>query len=381
MIPYWFSLKDKYILYWDTSIFSESRESMFLFALLLLVPVFMQHIGKRNYEKKNKAALTFFFSLLALLVMLRHPSVGTDTTSYKFTFEHISKLSWSEVGKGSSEFCFAYFNKLISMISDEAVFFFIVSTITIVALIYPTYSRLSTDTSLVVVLFCTMSTFVMMFSGVRQMLAVALGFVAYELTRRRKLFWFFVVVVLAFLVHNSSFMLFIMYPLYHVRITKNWLYVVVPVVGGMFVFNQQIFSVATMILERYTRFEAVTSSTGAYTMLILFALFTIFSFVVVDEEKMDEEAIGLRNFMLLSLVVQLFAPLHTLAMRMSYYYMMFIPLLMPKIIACRSQRWSQIALIARHCMVLFFLAYDLLFIISGGSLDVFPYHFFWETVL
>jgi hypothetical protein len=61
--------------------------------------------------------------------------------------------------------------------------------------------------------------------------------------------------------------------------------------------------------------------------------------------------------------------------------MMFIPLLMPKIIACRSQRWSQIALIARHCMVLFFLAYDLLFIISGGSLDVFPYHFFWETVL
>jgi multisubunit Na+/H+ antiporter MnhG subunit len=176
-------------------------------------------------------------------------------------------------------------------------------------------------------------------------------------------------------------MLFIMYPLYHVRITKNWLYVVVPVVGGMFVFNQQIFSVATMVLERYTRFEAVTSSTGAYTMLILFALFTIFSFVVVDEEKMDEEAIGLRNFMLLSLVVQLFAPLHTLAMRMSYYYMMFIPLLMPKIIACRSQRWSQIALIARHCMVLFFLAYDLLFIISGGSLDVFPYHFFWETVL
>jgi hypothetical protein len=147
------------------------------------------------------------------------------------------------------------------------------------------------------------------------------------------------------------------------------------------VFNEQIFSFLLLILSRFTEYGGEFSLSNSYAMLILFIAFAVFAFVIPDESKLDEETNGLRNFLLLSCVIQFFVPLHTLAMRMSYYYMMFIPLLMPKIIACRSQRWSQIALIARHCMVLFFLAYDLLFIISGGSLDVFPYHFFWETVL
>ena len=115
--------------------------------------------------------------------------------------------------------------------------------------------------------------------------------------------------------------------------------------------------------------------------LFLFALFAVFAFIIPDESIMDKETIGLRNFLLLSLALQMFAPLHSLAMRLNYYYIIFIPLLLPKIIGCRSKRWGQVAVVARHIMVIFFLLYFFVNIYTrDNNLNVFPYHFFWENV-
>ena len=191
---------------------------------------------------------------------------------------------------------------------------------------------------------------------------------------------FILLTFLAISIHTSAFMLAFMYPLYHIRITKKWLYAIVPALAVCFVFNRQIFGMIGRILEQYTKYDASISSTGAYTMLILFALFAAFSFLIPDESKLDDETIGLRNFLLFTLALQLFAPLHTLAMRMGYYYMIFVPLLLPRIIERRSKRWNQVAILGRHVMVAFFLVYFFANASGGGALNVFPYRFFWETV-
>lgn len=357
---------------------------MLVFYLLLLVPVMIQHFTIKNhpvsYEQKNARALLFFFVLLTMLVMFRHESVGNDTRNYIHYFKNFSQMSWNEVGRTSLEFGFAYFNKFVSLFSKEPQFFLATTAIAVSAMIYPTYQRLCIDASLTIVLFGTMSTFVMMFSGIRQMLAVGIGFIAYQFTREKRLWPFVIAVAIAITVHTSAFMLLFMYPLYHIRVTKKWLYVVVPTVVIVFVFNQQIFGFLATILSRFTRFDASTSSTGAYMMIILFALLTIFAFLIPDEDRMDEETNGLRNFLLLALVLQLFAPVHMLAMRMNYYYIIFIPLLIPKIIFYRRAAWDRIALIARHVMVVFFLLYFFVNAHAGSNLHVFPYHFFWESV-
>lgn len=357
---------------------------MWIFYILLLIPMMIQHFTIRdyriNYEKKNKSALTFFFVFLTILVMFRHESVGIDTRNYIHFFENFSKMSWGEVGNNSLEYGFSYFNKIISLFSKKPHFFLAVTALLVSVMIYPTYKRLCIDPSLTIVLFCTMSTFVMMFSGIRQMLAIGVGFVAYDLTRKRKLILFVLAVLLAISIHTSAFMLAFMYPLYYAKITKKWLFAVVPALAVVFVFNKPIFSFFSMIIEQYTGYEGGVSLTGAYSMLILFILFTIFAFLIPDEECIDEETIGLRNFMLLALALQMFAPLHVLAMRMNYYYIIFIPLLVPKIIECKSERWRQVAVIGRHVMVLFFLVYFFVNANSGSNLHVFPYHFFWENV-
>lgn len=357
---------------------------MAIFYVLLLTPIIIQHFSVRglnsDYEKKNKRALAFFFLLFTLMIMFRHESVGNDTRNYIYIFEKISNMSWSEIRNESLETGYLYFNKIVSLFSKEPQVFFSVAAVATSIMIYPTYKRLCVDSSLTIVLFCIMSTFVMMFSGVRQMLAIGIGFVAYEFTRNKKLIPFILCVILAISFHTSAFMLIFMYPLFHAKITKKWLLAVVPALGVIFVFNKQIFSFLNLIISRFTRFEGVATSTGAFTMLLLFVIFTVFAFLISDETKIDTETIGLRNFLLLALVIQMFAPLHTLAMRMNYYYIVFIPLLMPKIIKTKSERWRQVAVWGRHIMVVFFLIYFFINANGGGNLNVFPYHFFWENV-
>lgn len=357
---------------------------MLIFLVLLLVPMLVQHAvaGRKlvDFEKKNRWAMFLFFMGLAFLLMFRHETVGTDTRNYIVYFNYFLKLDWAEVGKWGLEAGFSYYNKIISLISQEPRFFLVVTSIVTVALIYPTYKRLCLDPSLTIVLFCTMSTFVMMFSGLRQILAVCLGVVAYEFTRNKKLIPFILTVILAMMFHTSAFMLGFMYPLYHAKITRKWLFVVVPAMIIVFIFNEQIFTSLIFLLAQYTEYDGTITQTGAYTMIILFVVFAVFAFVIPDEKLLDKEAIGLRNFLLFSVVLQMFAPLHTIAMRMNYYYIIFIPLLLPKIIEYRSKRWEQVAVAGRHVMVVFFFLYFFLSAQGDGNLHVFPYHFFWETV-
>lgn len=357
---------------------------MLVFYVLLLVPIAMQHfvMGAKyiRLEKKNNSALFVFFLLLTVLVMLRHESVGNDTGNYINAFNRCVNFNWRDIPQITGEPGYVYFNKIISLFTKTPQVFLAITAIVTTAMIYPTYRRLNTDASLIIVIFSAMSTFVMMFSGIRQMLAIGIGFVAYEFTRRRKPIPFAITVLAAMTFHVSAFMLVFMYPLYHVKITKKWLLFVVPVLVVLFLFNNQIFAVLGLLLQRYTKYDASITQTGAYTMIILFAMFSVFAFLIPDENLLDKETIGLRNFLLFSLVLQMFAPLHTLAMRMNYYYIIFIPLLLPKIIKCKSKRWEQVAVVGRHVMVIFFLVYFFINMQGGGNLHVFPYHFFWEEI-
>lgn len=355
---------------------------MLPFVILLTVPIVFQHmpIKRVSYEQRNRLLLFFFFAFLTFLVMFRHESVGNDTRNYIYYFSNFSEMNLTEIGMNSVEFGYSYFNKIVSLFSKEPQFFLSISAIVVTIMIYPTYKRLCVDSSLTIVLFCLLSTFVMMFSGIRQMIAIGIGFIAYEFTRRKKIVLFLLAVLVALSFHTSAFMLAFMYPLYYAKVTKKWLIAVVPILSAILLFNNHIFAFLTLIIEQYTRFEGKISSTGAYSMLFLLIIFTLFAFIVPDESKMDKETIGLRNFLLLSLVIQMFAPLHNLAMRMNYYYIIFIPLLLPKIIEYKRGKWKQVAVVGRYIMVIFFFVYFFINAYIGSNLHVFPYHFFWENI-
>ena len=351
------------------------------FLILLTFPLLLYPFAKGttiNRVNLDHLPLSLFFLMLTILVMFRHQNVGNDTANYMKYFMRDAHTEWRYLVDRLPEIGYRIFSKVISLLSDNPHFFIAASGLAVTAMIYPTYRAFCVDPPLTIVLFCIMSTFPMMFSGIRQMLAIGVGMIAFSFVRRKKPISFLLTVAAAMSIHTSAFVLLIMYPLYHARITKKWAFFMIPGLAIAFVFNRQIFHVLGRILQSYTDYDVVETATGAYTMLLLFLAFAVFSFVISDESRMVDDTIGLRNFMLLALVLQMFVPLNYMAMRMNYYYIVFIPLLLPRVIACSRVRYRSIAAASRHIMVAFFFLYFFMNAKPGSCLHAIPYHFFWE---
>lgn len=355
---------------------------MIWFVILLLVPMAIQHLEVPgiNYQRRNRAALVSFFVIMYIMVAFRHDTVGTDTTNYVNIFQHLYSKRIDSLNDIGTEPLFTVFCRLCGYLPYDDRFFFAVSALIPIWGIGRFYCRESEDASLTIVLFAISSVFAMLFSGIRQCFAIGIGIMAFSFVRQSQFWRFLICVILAMGFHNSAVLLLLLYPTYHVKITKKWIPWVASIMIVVFVFNRQIFSFLLVILSQYSRFEGTITSTGAYTMLILFAMLGVFSFVIPDEDKLDVDTIGLRNILLLVIVLQMFAPLHAFAMRMNYYFIPFVPVLIPRIIRCRKKEMRQVARITRHVMVIVFSVYFFASLLPSRPLNIYPYHFFWENI-
>lgn len=327
---------------------------------------------------KHKHAIGLFFFLYLLLLMLRARTVGVDLIGYSRIFASYADMPWNRLTESKLEIGYGILNKAISCFTSNFQWFIAITAAITIIPIFAVYKKEIVDSYLSISIFLIMPTFVMFFSGLRQSIAISLGVIAYIFTKKKKLLPFLLVVILAFFFHKSAFVLIFMYPLYWVRITRKSLSIVVPVMTLIFIFSKPIFSLLQSAISGL--YNVKSSATNAYSMLILFIVFAVFAFVVPDENELDTDTIGMRNFLLFAIVIQMFAPLHTLAMRFNYYYIVFIPLLIPKIIQSSSARFERIAVLAKYVMIVFFLGYFWLNIAFKSSLGAFPYHFFWENV-
>jgi len=114
-------------------------------------------------------------------------------------------------------------------------------------------------------------------------------------------------------------------------------------------------------------------------MLVLFVMFAIFAYVFPDNQKLDSDTLAMRNYLLLSVFIQMFAPVHNLAMRVNYYYLLFIPVLIPRILVIRKKRYYQLGVVAAVIMGMFFLSYYIFNMHNGADvLRIYPYVAFWE---
>ena len=206
-----------------------------------------------KFENGNsRGSMRLFFTILLLMLILRHKSIGIDSDNYQYIFGYIARSSWSKALGRSTEIAYSALNKIISLFTDDFIWVQAATAILSVCFLSMAYERYSKDAALTIALFLMLSNFILLFSGLRQAITISMGFAAFEQVRQKKLFSFLLIVAISILFHTSAFMLIFMYPLYHVRITKNWLFWIVPAMGAVFVFNRQIFGVLTVLLSMYT---------------------------------------------------------------------------------------------------------------------------------
>ena len=342
-------------------------------------------IGKEPRILHNSLIVPIFFLLFFVILSLRDETIGRDLSNYKYFFVSYASLPFMDIWKTDMESLYVLLNWLIGKVTDDyQIFLTIVAALAILPIAVE-YSKDRQYGFLKVVLFMNTSTFVMVFSGLRQSLALAVGMIAFKYVREKKPLRFLLFALIALGFHHTGFMILLYYPLYHLRLHRNQLWFAIPVIGSVFAFNKQIFAglsdIATAIMGE--KYDAEIQETGAYLMIVLFALFAIAAFFFPDEETMDDEAKGLRNFMLMTLLLQCFAPVHSLAMRMNYYFIIFVPIIVPKMLKHSKAHIKDVAHVAKLVMIGFFVAYYLFTTYQScqtgqSSLNTYPYVPFWK---
>lgn len=328
-------------------------------------------------EKTIKYMITTFFVCYLFLLCLRSTNVGIDTnnyiSSYFNQFKHmqiqeIIKYKYDEIG-------FSILVKFLTLITSNGQLFIAVIALISVIPIMILYRRESKEAALCCSIFMISLLFEFFFSGLRQGIAIGLTVPAYYFTKQKKIIPFLITVLFAVTFHLSAFMIIFIYPVFHAKITGKWLWIVVPAMGVVFYNNRVIFSVLFEVFggkyfEKYSSLLGTTNQTG---LLTLFILLSAYSVVMLDPEKASEDDIGLRNILLLATVIQCFAPLHDIASRMNYYYILFIPIAITHVNHNCKTLFGQIAKVASFVMTIFFIFY--FFFMKGDTLQIMEYNF------
>ena len=355
--------------------------AVYLFLIGFSVLHFLLGYASGKRQKTNRNTILFFFIGMIVLIWLRAPYIGSDTRNYLRAFERASRLGFSDIFEAyDGEYGYYILNMLIAMLYDNKQFFLLCIALVSVIPVMCFYKKYSENALITIGLFL-LFLFSMYFSGMRQICAMAFAFPAYYAAKEKKIFRFSLCVLAAMMFHTSAFALALLYPIYHAKIKKNSFILLVPVI--MFVYWQRanifLFLLGFMP-ERYEEGYAELTASAAVAVLLLMVLLVMFTYITADEKKLDQELIGLRNLLVLSMVLQIFASINNIAMRLNYYYLLFVPVTISKYVHLSRRRYVQVARLAEVILSVFFIIYFISQMYTGADiLNIFPYEFYFQN--
>ena len=383
---------------------------MLPYFILVFAPIIVFLLFYKNKEMRGKYCLATFFALLAAMLIFRSQSVGIDVPAYEFYFDKIDGLAWSELlGSTPLETGYVILIKVFLIFSKNYQLFLGVMAVLVLLPVFILYIKESEDAFLTIAIFLIAAHFVLLFSGIRQSVAIGLAVPCYFFVKKKEWWNFIPTVFFAFMIHHSSIILALMYPLYHLKIRRTAAMIITAVLAAIFFFRAELLGIVLEFLPgRYKDLYSELTFTNDYGMLLLFVAFTAYSFFIPDEKRLlstkneqgkllcamrgfsrelegedgsIEEISGLRNFLFLMMLVQLFASVSTIAMRFNYYYMFFLPVLLPKVAnACGKKKFKRdLASLSRVVMIVVFITYFFYDAFFGADvLQVFPYLPYWK---
>ncbi len=354
---------------------------MLPYFILVILPFAVYVLGLVKGKKWDKKCLTLFFIIFIVLLSLRSIDCGVDLKNYNYIFNNLSTKSISNIfNLYNREFLFYALNKIVYVLFSDFRVMIIISALISIIPILIVYKNESKNMLLTLSLFLTIAPFSVFFSGLRQSLAIGIVFLSYPFLKKKKCIPFIITVLIASLFHKSSLVCLIIYPIYHFKHTKKIFYFFVPLLIITWIFKNQLFStiiqfVDPLYQERYNIIE----STGAYGMLILLLMLDLFCFILPEKGQIDGDFNGLRNILVLSTFIQCFASINPIVMRINYYLLLFVPLLIPMVkYKCKKENIK-----ITNLFELFLTSFLIFYFFYNGYngndiLQIFPYIPFWR---
>jgi len=291
----------------------------------------------------------YVFLLLAilfpsLLAGLRDLTVGRDLDNYVISVweqvvksEEIEELLLINV-LDKVEVAYILINYLISLFTDDIQWFLFVYQLIIMMLLGVIFLKLKKyGNAHFFMLFYFLYYYCECLSMLRQSIAIVLGVLAVIYLLERKIASYYVICTIAFFLHTSGFILFVIHPLIIIireygadRMTGTVL-LCLTVLVLLLLFKPVVNYLVDqgLIMEKFNEYT-IQEDMRVHKMDLLF-LGSAFMFMLLLFDEYSEMALILYYFLLIAIMLTLFGEVTEIAIRMAFYFiapvLMMIPLL------------------------------------------------------
>ncbi len=355
---------------------------MLPYYLLILLPLLLstpEYLLPSSQARRRwiRVPIVLFFAGLFCLLSLRDVSVGVDTPQYAWHFDRVAELEWGEIWEyRRGEWAFFLLCKLVATLGGGYRTMLVVTAAICVLPVAYLYATRSESPSLTLTLYPVLPIFMMNFSGLRQAIAVALAVPVFCAAVRKRWVRALLWVALAFCFHRTALVLLLLIPAVHIRLRSRHLPALALLYAVVYALRRPLFAFCLRLLGETERYGEMTESGGG-SMLLLFAGCLLLAYLVPEETELDRETDGMRTLLSIAVLLQLFSSVHPLSMRMNYYFILFIPPLLGRVLCARGRLASPLSGALRVAMSMFFVAFYITRIMNGNSLRIYPYQAFW----
>lgn len=340
--------------------------------LILFLGIIFLDRFKGKHAKKIYCALVTV--QLGFIAGLRSTSVGPDSSNYAWLFKKDSTMDIGDILFKPTDLEKGYLllEHAVSRVSTDSTALFLVIAFFFTVVVARCIYKNSSEPCLSFVLFVTLGFFTFSMTGLRQTVAMGVTLLGFEFIKKKKLLPFLTTVGIASLFHLSSAIFLPAYFIAHKRITKSYVLMAAVAIPAAYVFKGPVFSFLSRVSGYgYDPF----GNEGPYILITM--MIGVFLGAFIQRESVIErnpDNIIYYNFSLFSIVFAMLTFINPSALRVAYYYHIYLILFIPEIIFSISDK--KLRRIIYGLALVGVLTLELR-VLSSGSPFV-PYLFFWQ---
>ena len=299
--------------------------------LLLILWAWLFCVRKPSKNKKICFVIVAFTQLF--LVMALRTQIGYDYNMYTIGFQQMNAEGFTSLTYRDWEIGFVVLTKLLGMILPSYIWYIVfLSAIAIVpAAIF--IGKNSEMPALSTILYVNLFIYFMEMNFLRQMIAVSLMMLAWSFIKRNKFVWYLITILFASIFHQTILFVLPAYFLIKMQPKMKELIVYGYFILWFYMSSEGFIDIITNFYhEEYSNTEFLTEGLSfVYAIFPLVITVTAFILVKFGTININNENKYLINLSLICTIFMVAMSKHSILERLSYYFVIFIVLLVPVI--------------------------------------------------
>ena len=353
-----------------------------LYAVFIVLSLYTRYKGDDADRSLLKGVNTVCFLFTLTLLMLRHPTMGSDLSGVQWVgyinfFYRVAGQSFSEAlfTARHFEFGFTLFVKLVSLIWKNHQFYLAVTAFVSLLPISVLIGKKSRDPAFSWIVYTSLMTFMLLYSGLRQGMAVGAVALAFIFAEEKRPVLYIMTGIVAFSFHFSAALAFMIYPLSYLKIGKKWRTVTVIALPVVALLTRAIVKVASVHCPKYEYLFSGEDG-GSYRYFLMLVALYIFCFVFSDGSDFQNAYL---NFFFVACAFQMLGFFSQVAPRAGFYFVITLSVLITDVILKIEKRPIYVLAYAGGVVCFTLLAFYSIYTTDWAM--AYPYHWFWEAIV